>query len=319
MDKSSRKRPFIEILAPLLEESGDSIFMPGKLSFANETGFADDEIFIPPSQLKKAKNELYATLDRAFLSSTRALAKPPVDAPEKPAHPDAAGSILPADLAVLAHRQALAPGHGPPERAPIPFAGSAPDEIDPRSLFLHAGYRWLPLPPVIDDSLWTEALRGLAERYPDTMFAVGLNNLSHLAVASVLAACRNIRFFADFYLYIANSRALSFISDRVPRLLFAYAWIEGKREAGGRALDAGTLAHDAGGPRTGGAPLVPLAQDFRPPLFYSLGCFARHVSGAGKCRDGCPKDFTRELRQGRNRFQLVVRDCVTYLFALNLK
>lgn len=297
--------------------------MPGNLSFVNETGLANDEVFIPPSQLKKAKNELYASLDKAFLSSTHVLAKPPAEAPaaatDEPPYPEAARSMSPADLAVLAHRQALAPGPQPQDVVPIPFADSDPKVIGPQSLFLHAGYRWLPLPPVIDDGRWTEALRGLAEGYPDTRFAVGLNNLSHLAIASALAACRNVWFFADFYLYVANSRALSFIRERVPRLLFAYAWIEGEREAEGEAQDGGTMAHDGGRPGTGGVPLVPLARDFRPPLFYSLGCFARHVSGAGKCREGCPKDFAGELRQGRNRFQLVVRDCVTYLFALNRK
>jgi hypothetical protein len=39
----------------------------------------------------------------------------------------------------------------------------------------------------------------------------------------------------------------------------------------------------------------------------------------GRCVDGCPKDFGGELRQGRNRFRLLVRDCVTYLFAAGAK
>jgi putative protease len=322
MDRASRKRPFMEILAPLLAESGDSLFMPGNLSFSNETGLADDEIFIPPSQLKKTKNELYAVLDKAFLSSTRASAEPSAHQPAAGAdglpYPDAWRALSPAHLAALAHRQAMAPGQGPVDDA-IPFAGSAPHEIDPHSLFLHAGFRWLPLPPVIDNGLWTEALRGWAERHPDTRFAIGLNNLSHLAIASALAACRNVWFFADFYLYVANRRALSFIRERVPRLLFAYAWIEGERDAKGEAHDGGPIERPAGTAAHDGVPLVQLAQDFRPPLFYSLGCFARHISGAGKCQEGCPKDFTSELRQGRNRFKLVVRDCVTWLFALNRK
>jgi hypothetical protein len=64
---------------------------------------------------------------------------------------------------------------------------------------------------------------------------------------------------------------------------------------------------------------VRLSADFRPPLFYSLGCFARHSMNEGRCVDGCPKDFGGELRQGRNRFRLLVRDCVTYLFAAGAK
>ena len=350
IDTASRKRPFVEILARMLEESGDSTFKPGNLSFANETGLADDEVFIPPSQLKKVKNELYAFLDEAFAGSLRSPAAPPEAAPFH----YAVSALTPGDLALLAHRQLMAPRHEPGDRIPIPFVSAEPSQIDPRGLFLHAGYRWLPLPPVLlDDGRWTEALRGLAEGHPGTRFAVGLNNLSHLAIASELAAHQNVSFFADFYLYAANCRALSFIRDRVPRLLFAYAWIEG-----GRGEEAAIrCAVEAARPREGTwtVPIVALSPDFRPPLFYSLACFARHVSGAGECFGrpsalqrrqerqgsadwtprrtesvpsgqsgtphlavpgyGCPKDFTRELRQGKNRFQVVVRDCVTYLFA----
>jgi len=329
IDTASRKRPFVEILARLLNESADSIFRPGDLSLTNETGLADDEVFIPPSQLKKAKNELYAFLDEAFKSSLR----PPAAPTEAASFPDPQGAISPGDLPLLARRQALAPRQKNSDRADIPFVSADPDQLDPQRLFLHGGYRWLPLPPVLlDDGRWTEALQGLAVGHPDTRFAVGLNNLSHVAIAAALGPLQNISFFADFYLYVANCRALSFIMERVPRLLFAYAWIEGEREEEAKI-------------RCGAAPvpIVVIDPDFNPPLFYSLGCFARHVSGGGSClgrpsaiplrssavprgveRKGsadlavpgeCPKDFAYELRQGRNRFQMVVRDCVTYLFA----
>ncbi len=353
IDAASRKRPFVEILARMLGESGDSVFMPGNLSFANETGLADDEVFVPPSQLKKAKNELYAFLGEAFLSSCR----PPAEPPELTPLRNTGSVISPDDLAVLAHRQAMAPRQEPGDGAPVPFVAADPGRIDPRELFLHAGYRWLPLPPVLlDDGLWVEALQKLAERHPDTRFAIGLNNISHLAIAAALGGWQNMSFFGDFYLYVANCRALSFISERVPRLLFAYAWIEGGRGEEVELRCGAGPAQLPEGPRK--VPLVTIAPDFRPPLFYSLGCFARHVPGAGACLgrpsansalprypaelsgspgsadlansalprypaelsgspgyDDCPKDFAWELRQGRNRFQVVVRDCVTYLFA----
>ena len=301
IDTSSRKRPFVEILARLLEESGDSIFRPGHLSLTNETGLADDEVFVPPSQLKKAKNELYASLDEAFKSSAQPAAAFTAPAPL----PDAEAVIGTDDLALLARRQALAPRPKDGDTDVLPFVSADPDQIDPQRLFLHAGYRWLPLPPVLlDDDRWTDALRGLSAAHPDSRFAVGLNNLSHVAMASALGPYGNISFFADFYLYVANCRALSFIRERVPRLLFAYAWIEGERGEEAKIRCGATAV-----------PIVVIDPGFTPPLFYSLGCFARHVSGGGSCLDDCPKDFTRELRQGRNRFQIVVRDCVTYLFA----
>jgi U32 family peptidase len=302
IDTASRKRPFVEILARLLEESGDSIFRLGHLSLTNETGLADDEVFVPPSQLKKAKNELYAFLDEAFKSSTQPAAS--FTAPAPPPDPEVA--IGPDDLALLALRQVLAPRPKDGDTGALPFVSADPDQIDPQRLFLHAGYRWLPLPPVLlDDGRWTDALRGLSAAHPDTRFAVGLNNLSHVAMASALGPCRNISFFADFYLYVANCRAFSFIMERVPRLLFAYAWIEGERGEEAK-IRCGAAA----------VPIVVIDPGFTPPLFYSLACFARHVSGGGgSCLDGCERDFASELRQGRNRFRVVVRDCVTYLFA----
>ena len=51
------------------------------------------------------------------------------------------------------------------------------------------------------------------------------------------------------------------------------------------------------------------------PLFTSRGCFAKHVLNGGACFDGCPRDFRVSLRQGGRRFEAVVADCVTYLFA----
>ena len=287
IDKAARRKPFIGILAPLLAESGDSLFLPGKLSVTNTTGLEDDGIFVPPSELKRVKNELYAFLETAFTSLIEAKAG---QAQARPL-PTAACPIDAGGREALSHRQIA----GPAGCAPVPFACSDPGKILPQSLPLHAGFRWLPLPPVIlEEDPWVEGLKALMEANPDVSFAVGLNNLSHLAFASALAEKSNAWFFADFYLYAANSRTLSFLHERVPRLLFAYSWIEGE---------------------AGDIPAVRIASDFRPPLFYSLGCFARHVLNDGKCFDGCSKDFVRDLRQGKNRFQVVVRDCVTYLFA----
>jgi len=59
---------------------------------------------------------------------------------------------------------------------------------------------------------------------------------------------------------------------------------------------------------------VRITEGYRPPLFYSLGCYERHSLGAGKCRRECRRHFIHEVRQGKNRFDVVVKDCVTYLF-----
>jgi putative protease len=307
VERAARKKPFREILARLFAESGGSLFSLRGLSFRNETGFPDDEVFVPPSELKRVKNELYAFMDEAF---ARAAGAREDQAPRR--SPLAESPLSASDLDSLSHRQHLVV-----ERcAPIPFACGDPAQLRPADLFFHAGYRWLPLPPVIMDSdPWIAALGQLADTNPGLRFAVGCNNLSHLGMASALAGKPNLWFFADYLLYAANARTLALLLERVPRLLFAYEWIENEchrvrwrgDEPGHDLLTAAAAAP--------ALPLVRLSPDFRPPLFYSLGCFARHVLNDGKCFDDCPKDFVRDLRQGRNRFQLVVRDCVTYLFA----
>jgi hypothetical protein len=191
---------------------------------------------------------------------------------------------------------------------PVPFVGGDPARLDLSHLADHEGFRWLPLPPVLlDEAPWIDAARRIARRHPETRIAIGLNNISHLALASALAEEGNAWFFADFYLYSANDRILGLLRARIPRFLFAYEWIED---------DPARAAQPAG---SRPALTVRVSRDFKPPLFYSLACFTRHFSNKGRCEEGCPKEFGGELRQGRNRFRMLVRDCVTYLFAADGK
>jgi hypothetical protein len=166
---------------------------------------------------------------------------------------------------------------------------------------------WLPLPPVIlDEREWAEALRGAAAgaRQEGLDLAVGLNNLSHVALARQ-AAGPGVRSFIDIFLYAANARTILALRELEPALLFAYTWIE---------AGPGASAEDTRALSESGLPVVEISPDFQPPLFYSMGCFARHVLNSGKCFEDCPKDFTRSLRQGKNSFQVIVRGCVTWLF-----
>jgi len=291
---SESRRPFFSILAALLKESGTSAFRPGTVAFANDCGFPDDGIFVRPAELKRLKNELYQHLDRSF---------PPVP-PAPSVEPEQPGPHLlsPLDsqaLASLADRRLL----GPPGAAPVPFVGGDPGSLGIAGLADHCGFRWLPLPPILlEDARWTEAVQGLARGAPDTRIAVGLNNVSHLAFVSALEGLSNVWFFADFFFYAANDCTFRLLKRRVPRLLFAYEWLEDDR-----------VPAD---PRSGlrAIPTVRISKDFSPPLFTSLGCFTRHSTNGGRCAEDCPKDFSAGLRQGRNRFRVIVRDCVTYLF-----
>jgi hypothetical protein len=297
VDLAARCRPFVQILSSLLEESGDSLFRPGKISFHNASGFADDGIFVPPSELKRAKNDFYFFLGREFSFEQQAAAAPtaPQWAPPPPS------PLRQEDLVKLAHRELLVPQ----SMSPVPFVGNDPLSLTVPQLPDQAGFRWLPIPPVIaGEEQWCSALRRLLECNPEVRFALGLNNLSHVELARSLAGIPNAWFFADFFLYIANRSAVSLLKRLVRPLLFAYEWLEEGHE--------GPSLNDA-------VPVVRISGDFKPPLFYSFGCFARHVLKNGQCYDTCPKDFENELRQGSNRFKVVVRDCVTYLFAADAR
>jgi U32 family peptidase len=291
VDAARRKKRFLDVIEPLLRESGDSLFRTGACSFENATERPEDGIFVPPSELKRAKNDLFAFLQDTFRSR---IASDQDAGASVSCGPSPLGQE---DQEALAHRERL----NPPGGKGIPFV-SLPGGIVLSDAAELAGFRWLPLPPVmLEDASWIESLQKLADENPDKRIAVGLNNVGHLGIASLLASKPNIWFFIDFSLYVANAHTLSLVCARVPRLLFAYAWLEGKE---GEALSARTSL-----------PVLEIAPGFRAPLFTSLGCFARHVGNAGRCFDECPKDFTADVRQGRNKFSVVVRDCVTYLFA----
>ena len=258
VERATRRRPFADILAAMFRESGDAVLTLGALSFVNETGMGDDELFVPPSRLKKAKNELYAFLDAAFPSRARAHVgwPKPLESP-----------LSIADLEALGHRERLSPAGGP-----IPFVSSDPGAVRMEDLLSFAGFSWLPLPPVLmEDSPWIAALGRMSEAYPTRRFAVGLNNLGHLDFAAALSDRANVWFFADFFLYVANPATLAFLRGRVPRLLFAYEWIEGDPADGA-----------GGGPGTGGV-------RFPRPSLYRPGMFCTALPSRRKLRRGLPE------------------------------
>ncbi len=307
LEPADRPRPFAAILGPLLAESGDSFFTATESAFENRTGLADDRIFVPPSGLKRAKNRFYARLDEAFRASVAARAEVVGRGPGEPGRDPV--RLDPDVLASFADRTALSPKG----RGPLPFARLEADgSIDAASLASVAGFTVVPLPPVmLETAPWIAALRELVASSPSARFAFGLNNVSHFAVVDALADRGSAWFFADVFLYAANRWTMAFLASRVPRLLFAYRWIEEAAVAG----SAGVVGSDASRwAASAAAPVVTLAPGFRAPLFTSRGCFAKHVLNGGACFDGCPREFRVPLRQAGRRFEAVVADCVTYLF-----
>lgn len=313
VEPAQARKPFAEVLSTRFGETGDGLFRAGAIELDNQTGLPDDGIFVPPSQLKQTKNEFYLAAGTAFLAAIAATASM-VEAASPARGPQGGAALTEADLAALSRRQSLSPG----DAGLVPFVSRGAEGIRADALARVAGFTWVPLPPVmLDDAAWAGELRRLVESQPGTRFAVGLANVAHLGLADSLGRHSNAWFYVDFPLYVANGYALDFLARRVPKLLFAYSWVEDE--------DA-EFARTARGP----VPLVRIGQGFHAPLFYSLGCFAKHILKGGSCPDeadrrrdsdgpaggGCPREFTRDVTQGRNRFRVIVRDCVTYLFGL---
>ncbi|MCX7037530.1 MAG: hypothetical protein NT005_00045, partial [Spirochaetes bacterium] len=240
-------------------------------------------------ELKKAKNDFYRGLEEAFTAAIASRAAevrlapggggPDGDDTGKPLG-EGSSSFGPADMRMLARRELISPKNA----GLIPFASKGAQGIRAEPPASINGISFVPLPPVMmDDGQWLESLERLAGENPGIRFAIGLNNVGHLGFVDSLAARKNVVFFVDFSLYVANRFALGLLSRRVPRLAFAYSWIED-------TVEWQTVLP---------VPIIRIAPGFRPPLFSSLGCFAKHVLNSGSCPDespraegqkGCPRD-----------------------------
>ncbi|HTP57713.1 MAG TPA: hypothetical protein VMM82_02280, partial [Spirochaetia bacterium] len=288
---STGKKSFKEILNQVLGESAGSLAGVKEFLSVNDAGRPDDAIFVPPSELKKLRNGLHAALESWLLEAVEQKGRAELDAPGALSPP--APLQAPTDTAAFSDRSLLSPN-------PTPFATLDDVRKGSPALSSRAGFVVVPLPPVMmEEKEWGRSLRQLCADNPQERFALGLNNVGHVKLAEGLAGYPNCFFFVDYFLYVANRAALSYVSKRLDRLLFVYSWIEG--------------GDNVWGP--GGAPpaVVRIAKDYRPALFYSLGCYQRHALAGGKCQDGCPQDFAYGLKQGKNSFDVIVKDCVTYL------
>jgi putative protease len=326
LERATGRKPFAPIVTRLFREAGDCPLEVREASWVNRSGLNEETIFVPPSSLKKIKNAFYAALERAF-EQERQRRLQAVAADRRP-QPEPVGGKRPSAglLAAVAHRGALAPCSEGAGEAPHPFVDSS-RSLDPQDLAEIEGWCFLPLPPVAR-SREEDARRHLVElvtAHPELHFAVGLSNLAHLSLVRELRELANVAFFVDFYLYAANRFALDFLRRQTANLLFIYYWIEGEEEDG-RALAAAL---------SGETPLVQIAADFQPPLFYGMSCprgqgalpSQERAAGQGlrgtadgerfgsPCRD-CPGGFTLPITQGRNSFLLRVRDCTAYLYRL---
>ncbi len=269
----------------------DNLFAIDSVTVKNMSRFEDNGIFIPPSQLKSAKRSIVTALKSAFEKS---ISEFRLDIPE-PHEADVRHGDL---LEMIADRGGINPVTviENAESRELPFAENFHLK-HPETLYSHGDFVFVPLKPVIKDSdLYISEFIDLVKAHPDKTFVAGLNNISHFTL--IEKAPSNVLFFCDIFIYAANSFALEFIkSASAGKIISVFSWIE-------RDDIPGLTGH--------GIPLLKISENFKRPLFYSLGCYKKH--NHEDCRN-CTKEGVYHLENRKRHYKVIVKDCVTYMFA----
>ncbi len=285
-------------------------------------------LFVPPSALKREKNRIYALAaglvadaEAAYAEGTARLAEEALKAlgdgiaQRAFVGPAGHGRLAPPRSALSFRREGLPAG--------MPFA--LPRDLSGReALPSWEGRSYLPLAPLVADR---ELYAGLVKERVSSFLSpggegggggsgnaprtivVGLGALHHIALARELLsglaadspeAVTRMSFFLDFNLYVANAPAFASLSSLLPRVEFAYRYVEEE------SLDR--KATGAGPDEAAGGPLA------WAPLFQSLGCLKKHHLHKGSCPDACGRSWSADISDRDRRYRIIVEDCVSYVF-----
>ena len=300
-------------LVPEIEPGLTVELQPGVESAGENCGLAD--AFLPPSILKREKKRIYARAAEIIAEAESAYARESAAMrkalPDETAAPRADGTRFEAPP----RAELVFPRPGLPSG--MPFA-TRRDLISGTALPSWGGRLWLPLSPLVADRGEYERLvrdRVRKELDSDNSVCVGLGALHHIALAREIrrelaggdaaeapASVNSLGFFLDINLYVANDLAFARLSSLLPRVEFAYRYIEAGDEAGSEGED------------TSASRIVPVGSGFEAPLFQSLGCALKHHVHRGSCPPDCPRAWSTHLRDRDRLYRLVVEDCVTMLF-----
>lgn len=248
-----------EILMESFTRSGESRFTALSAALTNRTGRMDRDIFIPPSKLKKIRQEFYRNLDKWVddlycESAARKIREINREFEENPF--EVFPGILPDRCAML------------PPGAPVPFG---PGEKG-----------FFPIPPLQFDgeafSELKETIEALLEK-SGAPLALGINNPGHLSLLDDFGQNDRVYFFTDYCTYTANKAAVLFFRSRIKRLIYSTYWIEDKN---------GDLP-----------PLIRIGESFNPHLFVSRICYRLHngYGSCQNCRRDYSYSLTQRDRE----------------------
>lgn len=138
----------------------------------------------------------------------------------------------------------------------------------------------LPLTPVIFDSKdYLNRLKTFLNNNKDKNFLIGINNVAHISFIEKIGEGYN--YYGDYGLYCCNSYSRTLYSRLIPGLKWVTNWVEEDRSSDS------------------------------PPLFISRTCLVSKKSG---CSSKCKKDISLTLSQNSNRYKVIIKDCLTYIF-----
>jgi putative protease len=333
LDRSKREGSFARALA-VFSECGEADFrLVPEIDPSCEVALGEGpegplpacamgDLFIPPSVLKREKNRVYERASGTLAEAELSYARESVSRMRESlgsaieGRSSATGLEAPPRAALVFPRDELPAG--------MPFA--ARRDIESGSALPSWGGRlWLPLAPLVADR--DEYAKLVRERVENELAAggelsIGIGALHHIALARELLELRSapfagrgdegheLRFFLDIGFYVANSLAFASLSSLLPRVDFAYRYIEEATIAREGERSEAPLAASS----TASARIAPIGPGFEPPLFQSLGCALKHHVNRGACPPDCGRSWSLALRDRDRRYRLHVEDCVTMLF-----
>lgn len=282
ISKAKKLQNVTENLRSIFSQSDTSYYTLGDLTVENHTSFPLDELFLPLSVLKSIRRSWYEQLDKglARLLGEQSAERKPVEKLQK--------EILPA-------RSLMVTKDGLPY-LDLKLLCSRFEQGEQASelLFAHEALFYLPLSPVMfdEEAFFTHLETIIAHLERQGVLGsvrFGLNNLGQISFFRK----RGLSCFFDIYLYLANHQAAQLALTLGLNLVGGYLWME--RRSG----DFSSWPFE---------PTV-VSEEFTPPLFISRSCF-RHDSLLLSC-EGCPHRGSWYVKGDKNRYRVIVEDCIT--------
>lgn len=287
IESSPSKNSIENIIKTIFMKSDKSLFTPSEISFK-----ADNEnIFIKPSELKAIKRCYYKFIELETNKKTENIA----DSLKLKKLKTEKRSLDPEIISFMNRRENLNPTNditGNKSRE-IPFA-TKENLTDIKTLANYKNTIFIPMIPVIySDENYFEKIEKLLKENSDKHFMIGLNNIGHMNFAKKISNLNNISLFTDFYLYVANRLSANYYEKISDKIVLGYRWIEKQTSFKSEI------------------PFIETETTFKPPLFFSVGCFKKH-NGAG-CKN-CLQSYTQDINGDKFKFKIVGKECKTYLF-----